>query len=172
MTTEKASAKDQGLQYDSMKVWDAGIGEMDQRRAVVFVPRTEIRGLEFAYAAGAERPLVTILLGIFVLAVSATPILYLLGTLIWGGTLNIKIFLILGLAPLGLWLLRFALKRRLVLIVHTAKGSRKMVFQGSSDLDAIRDFVLQAGNRYGYTVALSETLASLASTPQPMRVSG
>ncbi|MFL6259175.1 MAG: hypothetical protein ACJ76Y_05630 [Thermoanaerobaculia bacterium] len=167
MTTETASAKDPGIQYDSVKAWDAGIGEMDRTRAVVFVPRAEVRGLELAYAAGAERPLVTILLGIAVLAVSVIPILYLLAVLVWGGTLNIKIFLILGLTPLGLWLLRFALKKRLVLVVHTAKGRRKMVFQGSTDLDAIRDFVHQAGNRYGYSVELSDTLIGLASTPQP-----
>jgi hypothetical protein len=172
MTTEKASAKDPGIQYDSIKAWDAGIGEMDQGRAVVFVPRAEIRGLELAYAPGAERPLATIVLGVFVLAVSVIPIVYLLGVLFGGAALNIKIFLILGLAPLGLWLLRFAVKKRLILVVHTAKGRRKMVFQSSKDLDAIRDFVHQAGNRYGYSVELSDTLTGLASTPQPMRAPG
>lgn len=168
MTTEKESARDQGLQYDSVKAWDAGIGEMDRKRAVVFVPRAEIRSLELAYAPGAERPLVTILLGVLVLAVSATPILYLLGALAWGGRMYVKLFYILGFAPLGFWLLRFALKKRLVLVVHTAKGRRKMVFQGSPDLAAARDFVHQVGSRYSYPVELSTTLQSFGRVPQPV----
>jgi hypothetical protein len=167
MITEKASVKDQGIQYDSIKAWDAGIGEMDRTRAVVFMPRAEIRRLELAYAPGAERPLVTLLLGVFVLAVSVTPILYLLAALAVRGVMNIKFFLILGLAPLGLWLLRFSLKKRLVLVVHTAKGRRKMVFQGSRDIDAIHDLLHQVSSRYGYPVELSDTLQGLSSTTHP-----
>jgi hypothetical protein len=167
MSTDKASAKDPGLQYGSVKAWDAGIGEMDRTRAVVFVPRAEVRSLELAYAPGAERPLVVILLGVLVLAVSLSPLLHLLSVLAWGGRLKVSLFYILGFAPLGLWLLRFALKKRLVLVVHTAKGRRKIVFQGSPDLDAARDFVHQISSRYSYPVELSNTLQGFGRAPQP-----
>jgi hypothetical protein len=168
MTTEKTAdpaKKDQGLQYDSVKAWDAGIGEMDRTRAVVFVPRAEVRSLELAYISGAERPLIAILLGVVVLAVSVSPVLYLLAVLALGGQMDVKLFFILGFAPLGLWLFRFALRKRLVLVVHTAQDRRKMVFQGSSDLNAARDFVDRIGSRYGYPVALGETLRSFRNPP-------
>src|SRR5437870_2246928 len=95
MTTEKTAdpaKKDQGLQYDSVKAWDAGIGEMDRTRAVVFVPRAEVRSLELAYISGAERPLIAILLGVVVLAVSVSPVLYLLAVLAFGGQMDVKLF--------------------------------------------------------------------------------
>jgi len=166
MPNDKPTDKDQGLRYDSVKAWDAGIGEMDRTRAVVFVPRADVRSLELAYGSGAERPLVVILLAVAVLAVSVSPLLFLLAVLTFGGQMNGKLFYILSFTPLGLWLLRFALKKRLVLVVHTAKERRKMVFQGSSDLVAVRDFVHQIGSRYGYPVAFSETLQSFGSVPQ------
>jgi hypothetical protein len=160
MPPVKLPDHDQSLEYASVKAWEAGIAEMDHKRPIVFAPRAEIHSLELAYASGAERPLVTILLGVAVLAVSVSPLLFLLGVLYFGGHMHLKLLSILAFAPLGLWLLRFAMKKRYILIVHTSKGKRKAVFQGPVDLNHARGFMSEISSRYGYTVIVSEPLQS------------
>jgi hypothetical protein len=158
MTIVKLPDHDQSLEYGSVRVWEAGVAEMDHKRPIVFVPRAEIHSLELAYASGAERPFITIFLGVAVLAVSISPLLFLLGVYYFGGHMHLKLLYILAFAPLGLWLLRFAMKKRYILIVHTSKGARKAVFQGPVDPSHARGFMSEISSRYRYTVNVSEPI--------------
>lgn len=165
MTIMKLPDHDQNLEYASVRVWEAGVAEMEHKRPVVFVPRAEIHSLELAYASGAERPFITILLGVAVLAVSISPLLFLLGVFYFGGHMYLKLLYILAFAPLGLWMLRFAMKKRYILIVHTSKGTRKAVFQGPVDINHARGFMAEISSRYRYVVNASEPIQGVGVEP-------
>jgi hypothetical protein len=158
MTIVKLPDQDQCLEYASVRVWEAGVAEMDHKRPIVFVPRAGIHSLELAYTSGAERPFITVLLGMAVLVVSISPLLFLLGVFYFGGHMHLRLLYILAFAPLGLWMLQFAMKKRYILIVHTYKGARKAVFQGLVDPSHARGFMSEVSSRYRYTVNVSEPI--------------
>jgi hypothetical protein len=154
MTNTTANAS---VRFDSIRADETGLAEMDTHkghsRPLVVVPRASIRSVEVGFASGAERPLVIAILGVVVLLVAAFPLLFFAAVLIVGGQMRIEIFTMLAMAPFGIWLLWFALKKRMVLLVQTQQGRRKLVFSKSAEPAAAQAFVAQVAATFGYGMA-------------------
>jgi hypothetical protein len=147
------------LRFDSIRADERGLAEMDASaanpRPLVFVPRADIRSLEVTLASGAERPLVVATLGIVVMLVALFPFAFLAVILVYGGQMEAELFYMSVSGVVGAWLLWFAFKRRLVILVHTVRGRRKLVLSRSTEPAAAQDFVEQVCRAFGHTLGHS-----------------
>jgi hypothetical protein len=126
------------------------VAEMDGPRSLVRVKREEVVGLELAEAVGAERPAVTLVLGIALVALGLFPFVFLFLVFTRGGHMDIRLFWITAFGLLGAWLIRLASKKRLVLLVRTERDCRKLVFAAPTSRDAAEKFAADAAWRFGY----------------------
>lgn len=151
------------LQLECVRLSSDGAAEMDQHRAVISVPRSEITQLEVAYGSGAENPVVLIALGFVFLAIALAPLVVLALMVIRNeGTMDIKVLTAVAFVIPAWWLLDLALRKRWYVRVHMRSGTRKLVFHRERDRTAILTFVADASRRFGYTwfergVATTET---------------
>jgi hypothetical protein len=143
-------------EFASVRIGADGLAEMDRSRRILFVPRNEVHGLELVYASAAERPILTALMGVILLLLALFPFAFLFLVLTRGGSFHTAIFWLTGFAVPGVWLLWFAFKSRHVLLVHTAKGGRKLAFQRSASHEDIVRFITEAAPRFGYPFSLQD----------------
>jgi hypothetical protein len=141
---------DDFLQLESVRLSAEGAAEMDGTRRLIFVPRAEIERLELRHGSGAERPIVTAAVGFTLLALSALPIRMLIGALRGYGRFDIDIIAAVGFIVPALWLLDLSLRRRWMIVVHTRKDTRKLVFHKTKDRVEIENFFSTARSRFGY----------------------
>lgn len=139
-------------QFGSVVISEQWVAELDGTRRIVSVARSEVIDLEVLHCSGAERPLLAVLVGTVVLAVALSPVAFLIAVLLRGGHMLAKLSLMAAFAPIGVHLIGFGVRRRPVLSVRTARGRRKVVFQGKVDLQEAEEFVRAAAHRHGYAI--------------------
>lgn len=101
------------LQLECIRLSDAGASEMDEHRAVIFVPREKINQLELAFGSGAENPLVLVALGLVFLALAIAPLVVFALMLIRDeGKMNVYFLTAVAFVVPAWWLLDLALRRR------------------------------------------------------------
>ncbi|HET7433974.1 MAG TPA: hypothetical protein VFN10_04585 [Thermoanaerobaculia bacterium] len=146
-----AAATDTYEQLDSVRIGEDGVAEMDQHRRIIFVPRDEILSVELVFRSGAERPLVTAVLGVVLIGVAVLSVALLVLAITRGG-LKVPMSLITGIALLlpAWWLLDLSFRKRWCLLVRGRKEMRKLVFQHVRDQYEIERFIASARNRFGY----------------------
>jgi hypothetical protein len=138
------------LEYESVRLGTDGASEMDGKRRLVHIPRTDIVGVEIVHGSAAERPIVSLILASLLLAVSLLGPAMLLGAIIGGGRVEAKVATSIAFVIPAVWLFDLVLRRRWFLKVHMKKGSRKLIFGKTSDPAALQQFVLSAKERFGY----------------------
>ena len=139
------------LQLECIRLSDAGASEMDEHRAVIFVPREKINQLELAFGSGAENPLVLVALGLVFLALAIAPLVVFALMLIRDeGKMNVYFLTAVAFVVPAWWLLDLALRRRWYVCVHMQSGTRKLVFHKLRDPSAIASFMADAARRFGY----------------------
>jgi hypothetical protein len=126
------------------------VAEMDGPRCLVRVSRAEVTGLELAFAVGSDRPVLTVVMGIALVAVGLFPWMFLLLLFINGGHMRIALFWFTPFGLLGAWMIWFACKSRLVLLVRTTRDVRKAVFSVSIAPEDAERFAREAARRFGY----------------------
>lgn len=146
-----SSAEPDHLQLECVRISASGAAEMDRARPLLFLPRAEIVRMELRYGSAAERPLVTAVLGILLIAVAIAPVVLLAFTARNGEAYPTWRFLTATafLVP-GWWLLDLSLRRRFYLAVTMRRDARKLVFHKTTDRQAIEQFVASAKSRFGY----------------------
>lgn len=137
------------LQLDTVRFSDEGVYEMDGSQIMVFVPRIDIRGLESVVSCSAERPLAALILGLFLLALSATPVFMFLNVFLHGGTFRFIFIWMVAFSVPAISVLN-SLRKRHIILVRKRSGSRKLVFQKCSNSDEIGSFIAEAKRRYGF----------------------
>src|SRR5260370_31892640 len=121
------------LEHGTVRIGADGAVEMDHGRALVTIPGTEIVRLELLRGSGAERPLVCIVLGIVLAVIAlAGPLMLALAVLRHVSVPGKLVTSVAFIIP-ALWLLDLALRRTWYLLVHTPRGSRKLLFGEDSD---------------------------------------
>ncbi len=150
----KPGPEEAHLEFASVRINAEGVAEMDGRRRLSFVPRTDIHRLELTCASAAERPVVTALAGVAVLLVALFPFVFLFLIFTRGGHMHGFLFWLSAFGVLGVWLLWFALRSRNVLLAHTQAGPRKLVFHQKASREDIVRFLAEAGPRFGYSISL------------------
>ena len=139
------------LQLECIRLSDAGASEMDEHRAVIFVPREKIHRLELAFGSGAENPMVMLVLGLVFLALAIAPlVVFALMIIRDQGKMDVYFLTAVGFVIPGWWLLDLALRRRWYVRVQMQSGSRKLVFHKLRDPSAIASFMADAARRFGY----------------------
>jgi hypothetical protein len=138
------------LEHDSVRLSELGAGEMDGNRPLVFVPRADITRIEVHHGCGAERPILMVALGLILIAIAAFSVLWLVMALLHGGIFYVRVIPAVALVIPGIWLIDLSLRKRWMLVVHTRRGTRKLLFKTSKDEPALHAFVSSARSRFGY----------------------
>jgi hypothetical protein len=164
---------DEYWQLDTIRISAKGVGELDDYRVVTSVPKHEIVELTLRWDVGAEEPVRFLIAGVILLGVALIPVGQLIGAMFYDGEGLIigKLFITCGFAMLGWWLLRLALKKRLVVVVKTTGKIRKLSFHGKTDVTAAQQFLQDASDRFGYDVQIdarheAPTVRELMQTSQ------
>lgn len=139
-------------EVEGVRIGADGIAEMDGARRLVFVPKNDIARLELVYGSGAERPWLTLALGILLIGLGAVALARILSVFIWGSRVRLALFWMLSFGYLGCWLIWLTIRRRFLLLVRMQRGSRKVVFPSSMTSAQARTFVTYAAQRFGYVV--------------------
>lgn len=139
-------------QYDTIRIGTEGVAEMEGRRSVLFIPREEVVSLQLRHTTPAQRPILTAVAGLALIAFSIVPIIMVLGLLEGKGrgTVEIHTFAMTGFFPLGGWLLSLIFRQRYVLAVTTPREVRKLVFQKSRNHAEIEEFLARGRADFSY----------------------
>src|SRR6266568_2045812 len=78
------------LQFENVRLGLDGVAEMDGARSLLFIPREEISRIELERGSGAERPIVSLVIGVALLALSFLPLLMLVNAFRGAGTFPMK----------------------------------------------------------------------------------
>jgi hypothetical protein len=138
------------LQLEAVRVAASGVGEMDGARALIFVPRADVVRLEARYGSGAERPLVSLLLGLVLLVVAVLPVVMFVNAWRDGLPYPHKAITAFAFILPAAWLLNLSLRKRWFVCVHQRRGSRKLLFPRNIEGPAVHAFVENARSRFGY----------------------
>lgn len=139
-------------QLDRVRISAAGVGEVDEQRFAVFVPRADVLRLELARGSGAEHPIVCAVAGALFAALTLAFVTLCLRALFGGEGGRLPAAVITGIAFVipAWWLLDLALRPRWFVRVHTRTGARKLVFHEVRDRAKAQEFVEAARRRFGY----------------------
>jgi hypothetical protein len=138
------------LEYGAVRLGADGVSEMDGSRRLVHIPREQVVRLEVIHGSAAERPLVSLILGVFLGALSLVGPMMLVGALLGRGRVEIKFVTSIAFLVPAAWLFDLVLRRRWFLKVHMKKGSRNLIFGKVSDPVEVQRFVFSAKERFGY----------------------
>jgi hypothetical protein len=138
------------VEHASVRLGADGAAEMDGIRRLVYIPRAQVVRLEIVHGSAAERPLVSLILGVILLALALLGPAMLVLALLGRGRVEIKFVTSIAFIVPAAWLLDLVIRRRWFLKVHTSKGSRKLIFGKGSDPVAMEQFLVSAKQRFGY----------------------
>jgi len=155
------------IKLSSVEITEFSISEFEGKQLMLSLPRDHISSISLQRGISAERPIVEVAIGIlFILAG-----FYIFWSFFWSIWKSILLepgstpspntaaakFSILGLlfVPVGVLMLKKALKRRFFLSVETKnKGCRKVIFDDDLAYYEIRSFLENAIKTYGYPIKL------------------
>ena len=138
------------LQYDSVRFTEQYAMEVQGNQVLVRVPRAEIQRIELVYGIGTERPGLTHFSGLALLFISIIPVLHFLFVMANGGRFPLIFVLAMGLAVPGVWAVKLSVQKRWVVVLHSSKGQRRMIFRTSTDEAVMGSFLDKVRSRFGY----------------------
>ncbi len=141
------------VRLGAIEITDQWLREVEDRTRLVSIPRAEVRRVVLRHARVAERPVLSLVLGIGLSTLGAYGVVVTLFAQVRFVEL-IGGFIITLLA--GAWLIYSALRRGLILQVETGRGVRKLGFGGAIEPAALAAFVEAAAK------------AGLAIEPEPV----
>jgi hypothetical protein len=148
------------LRLDSVHFDEAGASEMDGRRALVFVPRTEIVEIELAHSTGVSNPWTVGIVGVAVLILSiGLPMLSLIasGGHMWtqrSARWGVRVWSLLAFALPAVWMIKLAVRKHWVVVIHSPKVSRHLIFSNPPAPEVMHAFLKSVGVRFGYRCTL------------------
>jgi hypothetical protein len=128
------------------------IGELYGARVIVSIPRTDITSISLRYGESVERPILEIIVGIFLMLagffVGIWPLVgYLSSFDTQKGGYLMPIAFAVPLVLLGIWIIVPVFSRRYYLLIATKSGKRKLAITGCSPSE-----VSKAGKALGYSI--------------------
>jgi hypothetical protein len=142
------------LRLAAVRVAGSGVAEMNGARPLIFVPRGDVIRLEARYRSAAELPLLSLLLGLLLLAVAL--LFAIVSVNAWRGGPRypfkaILTFIAFAYSVPAAWVLNLSLRKRWFICVHQRRGRPKLLsFRRHVDERAIHAFVENAHSRFGY----------------------
>ena len=138
------------IQLGAVRLSQGNAAEMDGERPLISIPRDQILGIEICHGSGAERPLVSLVVGVALVILAILPIVGLWKTLKYGGAYVVNLAGMFALIIPAVWLLNLSLRKRCFLRVKTPRGSRKLLFAPTIERIEVERFVAEARTRFGY----------------------
>jgi len=139
------------IECGTVRLGADGAAEMDGTRKLMSIPRADVIRIELLHGSASERPLLSLILGLILLAISIAGPMMLAGALLGRGRVEVKFVTSIAFIVPAAWLLDLVIRRRWFLRVHTTKGSRKLIFKKGCDPVALEQFVMSAKERFGYS---------------------
>lgn len=161
--TAPSAAVVPSLRYHLIEFTREGLAEMDGRRRAVFLRRGEVRSIALRYGYTAERPLLQLALGSTLLVGALLATMFALGMLRRGGW---GLRLLAGpvlLGPLGVYVLKQALRRGYYLEVELLRERRKLAVGAAADTGELAGFLGEVERCYGFQVARPAALPAVAA---------
>lgn len=141
------------IEYLNLVADESMLMEVVDGRLRAHVPREEVVGMEICRTTAAERPLAQIILGIALLGALYVPITSIIDWSEYGGALHETTVLICILPILlGTWLLFTALRRSVVMRVHTKSGTRKLLIGKRADLAEVHVLAHKLSTAYNIPI--------------------
>jgi hypothetical protein len=141
------------IEYQQILITDQVIAELNSDRlAVVSVPRIEIEAIELVKASESKHPIMQVVFGLALVIVGLLPIPKIVDWTLHGGTLFDVQVSVLLMVPVGGVVIYTAIRRRLLLLVGTRRGVRKLAFQGKATLAELTDFVNAANSQFNCNI--------------------
>ena len=134
--------------YLRVSVSERGVGEYEDNRYTLFIPRSKIQTIELKFGSPAEYPLTQCVAGSLL---SPLVILGIVLTAINGFAMIRWNLSMMFFGGLGVWLLWEALRKRHFLLVRTPDDSRKVVFRGRAQKEELFA-VLQFAKDLNYVI--------------------
>ena len=146
--------------YCGLVLDDDTLCEMSDGRRAAEVPRAVIRHVALGHGVAAERPVVAILIGVFLIVLGLASACNLALWYLRGGTAHGVEALAVGLIPIGGWLVHHAMRKRYFLRISTDSGERKLAFEATAEEQLARAFVETVGRTVPCRVEVALPLAS------------
>jgi hypothetical protein len=137
--------------YLNISSSERGLSELSRGRCIVSVRKEQIQSVEIKFGSQAERPLPLLMLGLILAGIGIVGVIFLKG----GGFALLRMgvgFVFFG--GLGAFCIYEALKKGYYLHVICPNDSRKLVFKGTVQREALSEFI-DASNRFGYNIRYS-----------------
>lgn len=138
------------LELGSIRFDDEGAAEMDGRRKIIFIPRSEITGIDLVYGCAAERPVISFVMALLLLAIAAFSVAWLALAIIKHGVFYGSAIAAVALVIPAVWLIDLSFRKRWYVFIRMRRGTRKLIFKNVSDEVALRNYVMAVRSRYGY----------------------
>jgi hypothetical protein len=146
------AATDDIIRYLTVELSARGIAEIQDNGPPVFVPRQEIRRIEFQRGSPAERLIVQIIAGIACFIVGVVCLLQVLAFISFGGVTS-RYMGDGGIATIfGGWMIWTAIKPAYFLRGETDRDVRKIVFHGSVQCSEIERLLQRANRAWDYRI--------------------
>lgn len=129
-----------------------GVGEWDDSRFSVFVPRDRIQRISLDYGFQCERPLVAGIFGTAVSSVGVFGVVIVLGWLFQGGVISKYLAMLPVCALVGGWMLKSALSRGYFLRIECGSDRRKIAFRSNALRKEIESFLTDVEQQTDYRV--------------------
>ena len=129
--------------FDTVRIDETGVAELDGDRPIVSIEWTQLRALELTRGAGAERPWVVAAIGSGLVMAGLYFLFGLLRFLAYGGRYHTAGAWLIALGGLGAMML-WSLRPKYMLVARTDGGKRRLIFQHCQDREAIERFIAAA----------------------------
>jgi hypothetical protein len=137
------------IEYAGIVAGPDGVAERGGRGRV---PHEEIRSIELLRGSPAQHPFWMFVFGVILVALGFFSLRRLYAWWFQGAGIFDFELLMGAFLVLGIYALWEAAQRVPLLLVRTARGPRRLVFQGAVTSEELQDFLQRLENEFGYTV--------------------
>jgi len=133
-----------------------GLYEYEAEKVLVFIPKEEIRKLRFGFESPVRLPILSIVIGVLLIAAGiifgVVPLIEAIASQA-GNFLYLKGYALISLQILfGTYFLSLGLRKKFCLILDTPKGRKKLVFKEPVTEEKVLNFLNESAARFEYPV--------------------
>lgn len=151
----KNTIRSDDIEYRSVRIAEDKVCQMDEIQEIITIDKKDISRMELLHGLAAERPLVQLVFGSILTIVGLYPLKIIYGWLTLGGILYDIQILFLALVPLGIWMIKGAIRKQYFISVETQNDTRKFIFKGEIEEVEMKEFLEKANRRWNYRIIIN-----------------
>lgn len=138
-----------------IRIASDGVAHVGGSQYPVLLSRGQVDRLELRHSSPVDHPVAAAVCGFFFVALGL-PLAVLLGPRIEDMEMFGAFSLFALLAFMGAWIAWFSLRKRYVVVAHTATGEHRMMFHQAAGRDEVVGFLRGAALRHGYRLSFGK----------------